>query len=39
MEDPRWAKRSPKVLETPKSEDMHEDIDNLKKLAPYMQFS
>jgi deoxyribonuclease-4 len=36
MEDPRWA-RTPKVLETPKSEDMHEDVDNLKKLAPYLQ--
>jgi deoxyribonuclease-4 len=36
VEDPRWAK-IPKVLETPKSEDMHEDIDNLKKLAPYLQ--
>jgi deoxyribonuclease-4 len=37
MEDPRWAK-IPKVLETPKSEDMHEDVENLKKLAPYLQF-
>lgn len=36
MEDPRWAS-TPKVLETPKSEDMHEDVENLTKLAPYMQ--
>ncbi len=36
VQDPRWA-RTPMVLETPKSEDMHEDIDNLKKLAPYLQ--
>jgi deoxyribonuclease-4 len=36
VEDPRWA-AIPKVLETPKSEDMHEDIANLKKLAPYLQ--
>ncbi len=36
VEDPRWAK-TPKVLETPKSEDMHEDVENLTKLAPYMQ--
>jgi deoxyribonuclease IV len=36
MEDPRWAK-TPKVLETPKSEDMHEDVENLTKLAPYLQ--
>jgi len=38
MQDPRWAS-TPKVLETPKSEDMHEDIENLLKLAPYMQSS
>ena len=36
VRDPRWA-RTPMVLETPKSEDMHEDVDNLKKLAPYLQ--
>jgi deoxyribonuclease-4 len=36
VQDPRWA-AIPKVLETPKSEDMHEDIENLMKLAPYMQ--
>jgi deoxyribonuclease-4 len=36
VQDPRWAS-TPKVLETPKSEDMHEDIENLAKLAPYMQ--
>ena len=36
VQDARWAS-IPKVLETPKSEDMHEDIDNLKKLAPYLQ--
>jgi deoxyribonuclease-4 len=34
-QDPRWAS-IPKVLETPKSEDMHEDIDNLRKLAPFL---
>jgi deoxyribonuclease IV len=36
VQDPRWAS-TPKVLETPKSEDMHEDIENLTKLAPYLQ--
>jgi deoxyribonuclease-4 len=36
VSDPRWAK-TPKVLETPKSEDMHEDVDNLRKLAPYLR--
>jgi deoxyribonuclease-4 len=36
VQDPRWAS-TPKVLETPKSEDMHEDVENLRKLAPYMQ--
>jgi deoxyribonuclease-4 len=36
MRDPRWAS-IPKVLETPKSEDMHEDIENLRKLAPYLR--
>jgi deoxyribonuclease-4 len=36
VQDPRWAS-TPKVLETPKSEDMHEDVENLTKLAPYMQ--
>ena len=35
VRDPRWAS-TPKVLETPKSEDMHEDVDNLTKLAPYL---
>jgi deoxyribonuclease-4 len=34
--DPRWAS-TPKVLETPKSEDMHEDVESLLKLAPYLQ--
>ena len=37
VQDPAWAK-IPKILETPKSEDMHEDVVNLKKLAPYLQF-
>jgi deoxyribonuclease-4 len=36
VQDPRWAS-TPKVLETPKSEDMHEDVENLTKLASYMQ--
>ncbi len=36
VQDPRWAS-IPKVLETPKSEDMHEDVANLKKLASYMR--
>ena len=36
VQDPRW-KTTPKVLETPKSEDMHEDIENLNKLASYLQ--
>jgi deoxyribonuclease-4 len=36
VQDPRWAK-VPKVLETPKSDDMHEDIENLTKLASYLQ--
>jgi deoxyribonuclease-4 len=36
VQDPRWAS-TPKVLETPKSEDMHEDVENLIKLAPYLQ--
>ena len=36
VQDPRWA-QTPMVLETPKSEDMHEDVENLKKLAPYLQ--
>jgi deoxyribonuclease-4 len=34
--DPRWA-AVPKVLETPKSEDMHEDVENLLKLASDLQ--
>jgi deoxyribonuclease-4 len=38
VQDPRWAK-TPKVLETPKSEDMHEDVENLTKLAPYLQLA
>jgi deoxyribonuclease-4 len=38
VQDPRWAS-TPKVLETPKSEDMHEDVENLTKLAPYLQSS
>jgi len=32
VRDMRW-KSTPKVLETPKSEDMHEDVENLRKLA------
>jgi deoxyribonuclease-4 len=36
VQDARWA-GVPKVLETPKSEDMHEDIENLAKLASYLQ--
>lgn len=36
VRDPRWAK-TPKVLETPKGEDMSEDVVNLGKLAPYLQ--
>jgi deoxyribonuclease IV len=36
VQDPNWAK-TPKILETPKSEDMHEDVENLTKLAPYLQ--
>jgi len=36
VQDPRWAS-TPKVLETPKSEDMHEDVENLIKLAPFLQ--
>jgi deoxyribonuclease-4 len=32
VRDMRW-KSTPKVLETPKSEDMHEDVENLQKLA------
>jgi deoxyribonuclease-4 len=38
VEDPRWAS-TPMILETPKSEDMHEDVENLLKLAPYLQRS
>ena len=37
VQDKRWAK-IPKVLETPKGEDMHDDVVNLTKLAPYLQF-
>ena len=36
VQDPRWA-TTPKVLETPKSEEMHEDVENLAKLAPYLR--
>jgi deoxyribonuclease-4 len=36
VQDPRWAS-TPKVLETPKSEDMHEDVENLRRLAPYLR--
>ena len=36
LNDPRWAK-IPKILETPKSEDMHEDVDSLNKLAPHLR--
>lgn len=35
MQDKRW-RDIPKVLETPKSEDMHEDVDNLKKICPFI---
>jgi deoxyribonuclease-4 len=36
VQDPRWI-AIPKVLETPKSEDMHEDVASLNKLAPYLR--
>ncbi len=36
VQDSRWAS-TPKVLETPKSEDMHEDVENLNKLASYLR--
>jgi len=36
IQDKRWA-RIPKVLETPKGEDMREDVENLQKLAPFLQ--
>jgi deoxyribonuclease-4 len=36
VQDRKWAK-IPKVLETPKGEDMREDVVNLTKLAPYLQ--
>jgi deoxyribonuclease-4 len=36
VQDPRWA-AIPKVLETAKSEDMHEDVENLQRLAPYLR--
>jgi deoxyribonuclease-4 len=36
VQDKRWAK-IPKVLETPKGEDMREDVENLSKLAPFLQ--
>jgi len=35
VQDARWTS-TPKVLETPKSEDMHEDVENLSKLASYL---
>jgi deoxyribonuclease-4 len=35
VQDARW-KTTPKILETPKSEDMHEDVENLTKLASYL---
>ncbi len=35
LEDKRWSGR-PMVLETPKSEDMHEDVENILKLASYL---
>jgi deoxyribonuclease-4 len=34
VQDKRWQ-GLPKILETPKSEDMHEDIDNLNKVLPF----
>lgn len=36
VQDKKWAK-IPKVLETPKGKDMREDVENLTKLAPYLQ--
>ena len=36
VQDPSW-RGVPMVLETPKSEDMHEDVDSLNKLAPYLR--
>lgn len=36
LNDPRLA-RVPKILETPKSEDMHEDVENLKVLRGLIQ--
>jgi deoxyribonuclease IV len=35
MQDKRW-RHLPKVLETPKSEDMHEDVESLKKIYPFI---
>jgi deoxyribonuclease-4 len=35
MNDPRFV-RIPKILETPKSKDMHEDVTNLKKLRRFI---
>lgn len=35
IQDKRWQ-ALPKVLETPKSEDMHEDVENLNKLLPFI---
>ncbi|HSI86606.1 MAG: deoxyribonuclease IV [Candidatus Methylacidiphilales bacterium] len=36
VSDPRW-RDIPKVLETPKSEDMHEDVENIMKLLPWLE--
>ncbi|PTY05073.1 deoxyribonuclease IV [Verrucomicrobia bacterium LW23] len=36
VSDPRWTD-IPKVLETPKSEDMHEDVENILKLLPWLK--
>jgi deoxyribonuclease-4 len=36
VQDNSW-RGVPMVLETPKSEDMHEDVDSLGKLAPYLR--
>lgn len=35
MQDKRW-RNIPKILETPKSEDMHEDVENLKKICAFI---
>lgn len=36
MNDPRFV-RIPKILETPKSEDMHEDVINLRRLRSFVR--